>query len=386
MRTVFLGSDPIALPLLDWLADGEGRAHAQLAAIYTQPDRPVGRGQKIQPNPVKIWALARGLPVFQPERLAPAVRDGFAALAPDLALVMAYGHILRDDFIATPRLGTLNLHASLLPAWRGASPIQTAIAAGERETGVSLMRIVRRLDAGPVADAERVTIAPLDTALDVERKLAAACVPLLARALPRLLAGALPFIPQDDARATCCRRLVKADGVLDFRAPAAALAARINGLYPWPACSVEINGQPVKFGQAGVLDGGGSEHGRGGGTASVPPVPRLIKPGQSGALPGENGPADIAPAAPHAAVPNAAPSSAAASATAPAPNAAAPGEVLPSATGTLHIATGAGVLQVHRLQRPGGRMLPSAYFLRGFPIAPGTRLPSTAMPNLAAGR
>jgi methionyl-tRNA formyltransferase len=323
MRTVFLGSDPIALPLLDWLADGGGRAHARLAAIYTQPDRPVGRGQKIQPNAIKAWALARNLPVFQPEKLTPAVRDEFAALAPDLALVMAYGHILRDDFIATPRLGTLNLHASLLPAWRGASPIQTAIAGGERETGVSLMRIVRQLDAGPVADVGRVAIAPLDTALDVEQKLAAACVPLLARALPRLREGALSFTPQDDARASYCRRLVKSDGALDFRESAATLAARINGLYPWPACSVEINGQPVKFGLAGVLD-----------------------------------------AAP--------------------PNAPAPGEVLPSASGTLHIATGAGILHVLRLQRPGGKMLPVPDFLRGFPIHPGTILPSTAMPSLAA--
>ncbi len=323
MRTVFLGSDPIALPLLDWLADGGGRAHARLAAIYTQPDRPVGRGQKVRPNAVKAWALARNLPVFQPEKLTPAVRDEFAALAPDLALVMAYGHILRDDFIATPRLGTLNLHASLLPAWRGASPIQTAIAGGERETGVSLMRIVRRLDAGPVADVERVAIAPLDTALDVERKLADACVPLLARAFPRLRDGALSFTPQDDARATYCRRLVKSDGALDFRESAATLAARINGLYPWPACSVEINGQPVKFGQAGVLD-------------------------------------------------------------AAAPNASAPGEVLPAASGALHIATGAGILHVLRLQRPGGKMLPASDFLRGFPIHPGTILPSSAMPGLAA--
>ncbi|MDR0902365.1 MAG: methionyl-tRNA formyltransferase [Opitutaceae bacterium] len=332
MRTVFLGSDPIALPLLDWLADGEGRAHARLAAIYTQPDRPVGRGQKVRPNAIKTWALARGLPVFQPEKLTPDVRAGRAALAPDLALVMAYGHILRDDFIATPRLGTLNLHASLLPAWRGASPIQTAIAGGERETGVSLMRIVRQLDAGPVADVERVAIAPLDTALDIEQKLAAACVPLLARALPRLRDGALVFVPQDDARATHCRRLVKTDGALDFHAPAATLAARVNGLYPWPACSVEINGQPIKFAQAEALPG----------EAATPPT-----------MPDSRAPA--------------------------------PGEVLPSAPGTLHIATGAGILRVHLLQRPGGKILPAPDFLRGFPIPPGTILPSTAMPPLAVG-
>src|SRR5476651_2552211 len=226
MRLVFLGSDAIALPLLNWLA-GEGSTHAQVVAVFTQPDRPVGRGQKIQPNAIKAWALAHGLPVHQPEKLTEDVRAQLAALAPDVALVMAYGHILRDAFIATPRLGTLNLHTSLLPKYRGASPIQTAIASGERETGVTLMRIIRELDAGPIADVERVPIAPRDTASDIEARLSAACVPLLARALPRLRDGSLAFTPQDDSAATYCRRLDKDDGALDFSAPASTLAARI---------------------------------------------------------------------------------------------------------------------------------------------------------------
>jgi len=164
LNVVFLGSDIIALPLLDWLA-GEGSAFARVAAVFTQPDRAVGRGQKVTPNGIKTWALARGLPVYQPEKITEAVRAQLAALSADVSLVMAYGHILKQDFIDTPRLGTLNLHASLLPKYRGASPIQTAIANGEAETGVSLMRIVRQLDAGPVADVERVAIAPHDTAL-----------------------------------------------------------------------------------------------------------------------------------------------------------------------------------------------------------------------------
>src|SRR5207302_4888394 len=144
-------------------------------------DRATGRGQKVQPNGIKEWALARNLPVLQPEKLTPEVRHELAGFNADVALVMAYGHILKDDFIATPRLGTLNLHTSLLPKYRGASPIQTAIASGDRETGVTLMRIVRQLDAGPVADCERVAVAPLDTAADIEAKLSTACVPLLAR-------------------------------------------------------------------------------------------------------------------------------------------------------------------------------------------------------------
>lgn len=254
LNVVFLGSDIIALPLLDWLA-GEGSAFARVVAVFTQPDRPVGRGQKITANGIKTWALARGLPVYQPEKITEDVRAQLAELNADVSLVMAYGHILKQDFIDTPRFGTLNLHASLLPNYRGASPIQTSIASGEPETGVSLMRIVRQLDAGPVADVERVAIGPRDTALEIEHTLAAACVPLLARTLPRLAAGALTFVEQNHTAATFCRRLVKDDGRLDFTASAAVLAARINGLFPWPACSFEIAGQPVKIGLADTVAG-----------------------------------------------------------------------------------------------------------------------------------
>lgn len=304
-RTVFLGSDAIALPLLEWLV-GPGAALVELTALYTQPDRPVGRGQKVQANAIKQWGLARGLPVHQPEKITPEVHAAYAAAAPDLALVMAYGHILRDDFIGVAPLGTLNFHASLLPRYRGASPIQTAVACGEPETGVSLMRIVRRLDAGPVADREAVRIDPLDTALEIEQKLAAACAPLLARALPRLLAGDLTFAPQDDSFATFCRKLSKDDAGLDFSAPAAVLAARINGLNPWPAAQAEHAGQPIKFGLADALPGAGS-----------------------------------------------------------------PGVVAGADADGLLIGTGEGLLRVRRLQRPGGRLLPAAEFLRGCPLPAG---------------
>ncbi len=320
LRLVFLGSDPIALPLLNWLG-GEGSSVATIVAVLTQPDRPTGRGQKVAANGIKAWALERGLPVLQPEKLTPEVRGQFAEIAPDVALVMAYGHILRDDFIGTPRLGTLNLHTSLLPRYRGASPIQTAIANGERATGVSLMRIVRKLDAGPVADMERVSIDPLDTALDVERKLAGACVPLVARTLPRLAGGTLTFADQDEGEVSFCRKLQKEDGTLDFHQPASVLAARINGLFPWPGCSVSVLGQPVKLGLADV------------GTAETP----------AGA---------------------------------------AAGTVLGADPAGLLVTTGQGVLRLRRLQRPGGRMLEAAEFLRGFPVAPGAVLPSRDMPTL----
>lgn len=319
LRLVFLGSDPIALPLLNWLV-GEGSAVATVVAVFTQPDRPVGRGQKITANEIKTWALERGLPVLQPEKLTEEVRGQLAGYQADVALVMAYGHILRDEFINTPRLGTLNLHTSLLPKYRGASPIQTAVACGERETGVSLMRIVRKLDAGPVAEVERVSVGPLDTALEIESKLAAGCVPLVARSLPLLLDGTLAFVTQDESAVSHCRKLQKEDGVLDFVAPAAVLAARINGLFPWPACSVDLNGQPLKLGLADVVVGSAGTR--------------------------------------------------------------VPGEVIGSDAEGLMVATGEGLLRLRRLQRPGGKMLAASEFLRGCPVAVGTVFPSRAMPAL----
>lgn len=321
LRLIFLGSDPITLPLLDRLVDHE-RGRVELIAVYTQPDKPVGRGQKVTANGIKTWAMARGIPVHQPEKITREVREAYAALRPDVALVMAYGKILRPAFIDAARLGTLNLHASLLPDFRGASPIQTSVATGATRTGVSLMRIVPELDAGPVADVEAVDIAPLDTALEVEAKLAAACVPLVVRNLDALAAGTLPFVEQDHARATFCRRLVKTDGALDFRAPAAALAARINGLFPWPATSFDLEGQPIKVGLADVATGQGGEAG------------------------------------------------------------AQPGQVLGADADGLLVATGDGVLRMRRLQRPGGKLLPASDFLRGLPVAPGTLLPSAEMSPL----
>src|SRR6478736_990542 len=255
LKIVFMGSDAIALPALNWLARATSSGQAgsglgQITGVFTQPDRAVGRGQQVQANAIKLWAESKGIPVFQPAKFSATDQQQLAALSPDLALVMAYGHILKQAVIDTPRLGTFNLHTSVLPKYRGASPIQTATACGETTTGVTLMRLVLELDAGPVADLERVTIEPLDTAAEVEAKLALACVPLLQRGLPAIAAGTQSFTPQPAAEATFCRRLEKADGVLDFAAPAAALAARINGLNPWPGCAVEINGQPVKLGLA----------------------------------------------------------------------------------------------------------------------------------------
>lgn len=331
LRVVFLGSDAIALPLLEALGAvtdpvGQGSDAARVVGVFTQPDRAVGRGQKVQPNAIKAWAAQRGLPVLQPEKVNEDARRELASLGADLGLVMAYGHILRDEFINTPRLGMLNLHTSVLPSYRGASPIQTAVASGETETGVTLMRIVRRLDAGPIAGIERVPVAPLDTALDVEAKLAQACVPLVVRALPRLADGTLDFVPQDDGAATYCRKLTREDGVLDFAAPARVLAARINGLFPWPACGIELDGHWVKVGLADVAE--------------------VESPSSTIAA----------------------------------------GTILGTDADGLLVATGVGVLRLRRLQRAGGRMLPTPDFLRGFTIPSSARIPSQPMPPLVSVR
>lgn len=330
LRTVFMGSDAIALPLLNWLAD-DAREIVKLVGVYTQPDRAVGRGQKVQPNAIKLWAQARGLPVHQPEKLTPEDLVQLKSYSPDLALIMAYGHILRQDFISVPRLGMLNLHTSLLPKYRGASPIQTAIVSGDRQTGVTLMRIVPALDAGPIADVETVTIDALDTAVEVEAKLANASVPLLARALPKLANSKLEFTEQNAAHATFCRKLEKADGALDFTSPAALLAARINGLFPWPACSVAINGQPVKLGLADT----------------VTEETCQVLSDKLSAL---------------------------------------PGMILGQDDAGVLVATGQGGLRLRRLQRPGGKMLPASEFLRGFTLATGTKLSSSPCSALVSER
>jgi methionyl-tRNA formyltransferase len=320
LRLVFMGSDPVALPLLDWLA-GEGRALATIAGIFTGPDRPSGRGQAVRPNAVKAWSAGRSIEVQQPEKLDAAALAALGDLRPDVSLVVAYGHILREEFISLPRLGTLNVHASLLPKYRGASPIQTAVASGESETGMTLMRIVRALDAGPFAGEQRVAIWPLDTASDVESRLARAAVPLVARSLPLLARGELAFHEQDHSKASFCRRLDKADGVLDFSAPAAVLAARINGLNPWPSVSVDLAGASIKLGLADAV--GAASQGI-------------------------------------------------------------PGTVLGADGDGLQVATGSGTLRLRQLQRPGGRMLAAAEFLRGFPVPAGTAIASRPMPPLSS--
>jgi len=307
-RIVFMGSDAIALPILHFLSEQEG---IELAGVYTQPDRPSGRGKRVRPNPIKEWAVANGLKVREPEKPEEAESAWLRGQEVSLVIVMAYGHLLKQSLLEAVEGRFYNLHASLLPVYRGASPVETALAEGEKATGVSLMRIVSKMDAGPLVDREVVTIEESDDGSSLREKLAAACVPLLNRNLDDLLAGRAEEQPQDDNVASYCRLLRKEDGRLDFSMPARLLVRRVAAFRVWPGCFFEVGDVRVKVGCAG---------------AAMESVEAL------------------------------------------------PGEILGERDGALALATGEGVLALRQLQRPGGKMLAASEFLRGFPLPTGTRL------------
>ena len=231
LRIVFFGTPAFAVPTLDALI---GSPH-QIVAVVTQPDRPRGRGQKTSDGPVKARAIAAGLPVLQPDRLKD---DSFLrelmALDADLGVVAAYGKILTDAVLAVPRLGLINVHASLLPKFRGAAPVHRAIIAGETGTGVTIMRVVKALDAGPMLATAKSPIGPDDTSDAVEHDLARLGAALLVEIVDRLAQGPVEEMPQNDAAATYAPRLSKVDGLIDWSVSAAEIHNRIRGLHPWP--------------------------------------------------------------------------------------------------------------------------------------------------------
>ncbi len=320
-RIAYFGSDAICLPGLRYLREAAADV-CELALIVSQPDRPQGRGKQLQPNPVAAYAREQGIPLWQPERPDAVFAAELKEAGLSLAFVMAYGHFLPKAVREAPTLGMLNFHGSLLPKYRGASPVETALAMGETETGVCLMEIVREMDAGAVADCERVVIEPSDTGPLLRARVGEAVVPLLARTLESALGGRLSFQAQDTEQASFCRKLTKQDGALDFNESAARIEARLRAFTPWPG---------------GFFDYAGT----------------VIKVGSAEALPVATG--------------------------------AAPGTVL-AAGECVDVATASGVIRFHQLQRPGGRMLPAAAFLLGFPLAVGTVLPSVTHPPLVSGR
>ncbi len=254
MRIVFAGTPEFGLPSLRALLTS---AHP-VVAVYTQPDRPAGRGRTLRASPVKELALAHGIPVVQPLTLkADAARAGLAAYRPDLLVVVAYGLILPQAVLDLPARGCVNVHASLLPRWRGAAPIQRAILAGDRETGVTLMRMEAGLDTGPMLARATCPIGPADTAADLHDRLAALGGDLLAAKLDALLEGALREEPQDNAQASYAAKLDKAEAPLDWRRSATDLVRQVNAFNPWPVAQTALHGQVLRVWRAERVGGSG---------------------------------------------------------------------------------------------------------------------------------
>ena len=239
MKIAFFGTPAFAVPALDRLvAAGE-----RVVLAVTQPDRPRGRGRRIQAPPVKTAARGHGIPVLQPERARePALAARLAASGADLGVVAAYGQILPDAVLAAPPHGVVNVHASLLPRYRGAAPIQRAVIAGERETGITLIRLVRELDAGPMLARAALRIGGNETAADVERGLAALGADLLVDTVRAIAAGRAVEQPQDHALATWAPRLGREDGRIDWTRPARTVHDLVRGLQPRPAAFTFLDG------------------------------------------------------------------------------------------------------------------------------------------------
>ncbi len=250
LAVVFAGTPDFALPSLDAIAS----SHHRLVAVCTQPDRRSGRGQRLAASPVKERALALGLPVLQPSSLREAsVHDAISAFAPDVMVVVAYGLLLPQAVLDIPRLGCLNVHASLLPRWRGAAPIARAILAGDATTGVCIMRMEAGLDTGPVMLCREIAIGARETAGELESRLAELGGAAIVEALDVLAAGRASFEPQDSAQATTAAKLVKSEARLDWRESALLLERRIRALNPRPVAETTLDGAQLRIYEAAVV-------------------------------------------------------------------------------------------------------------------------------------
>jgi methionyl-tRNA formyltransferase len=254
MRIVFMGSPEFALPALRRLLASEH----EIAGVFTQPDRPSGRGRALAPPPVKTLALEHGLRVFQPRSISrPEAVEELRALRPDAGVIAAYGQILKQPVLDVPPLGILNVHASLLPRWRGATPIPAAILAGDAETGATIMKVVLALDAGPVLGTVRVAITDADTAGTLTPRVAEAGAALLLDLLPRYAAGEITPAPQDDAQASYAPQLRKEDGRIDWASETAErIARKVRAYNPWPVAWTTLEGQMVRVLEAAPLENG----------------------------------------------------------------------------------------------------------------------------------
>jgi methionyl-tRNA formyltransferase len=250
MRVLFFGTPEFAVPSLAALIG----AH-EVAAVVTRPDRPRGRGHKVTASPVKATADAHDIPVLQPTRLGDAqwLQD-IADLRADIAVVAAYGRLLPQALLDVPHLGFINVHASLLPRWRGAAPIHRAVLAGDTVTGVTIMRVVLELDAGPILASKSIPIGPNDTSETLDASLGAMGADLLIATLARMEAGPILEVPQDDSKATYAPKLERHESRIDWARPAAEIGRQIRGLQPWPLAAGLIDGRRVAFLRATVSD------------------------------------------------------------------------------------------------------------------------------------
>jgi methionyl-tRNA formyltransferase len=306
LRLAFMGTPDFAVPILEALV----AAGHDLAVIYCQPPRPTGRGHRTQPSPVQVRAEALGLEVRTPLSLkTEAALQEFAAFSLDAAVVAAYGLILPRPILAAPRLGCLNVHASLLPRGRGAAPIQRALIEGDAETGVTIMQMEAGLDTGPMLLVETLPIAADASGASLQAALSAIGARLIVVALDGVAAGTLSAVPQPEAGVTYAAKLSRADSVLDWRASAMALERRVRALTPWPGVSIGLGGERVKLLAAEAEIGSGG-------------VPRGV-----------------------------------------------PGTVIDNDFG---IACGDGVLRPNLLQRPGRAAVERRAFLNGIKVPPGT--------------
>ena len=250
LKIIFAGTPDFAAHHLRALLD----AGLTVTAVYTQPDRPAGRGNKLTPSPVKLLATEYQLPVMQPSSLrTPEAQAELAAFGADLMIVVAYGLLLPKAVLETPRLGCINVHGSLLPRWRGAAPIQRAIWAGDRETGITIMQMDEGLDTGPMLMKTTCAIEPTDTSASMYAKLATLGPEALLNTLRALAAGTLSAEPQDSAEANYAQKLSKEEARLNWQQPAAQLERSIRAFNPWPVSYFSVAEQMIKVWEASTL-------------------------------------------------------------------------------------------------------------------------------------
>jgi methionyl-tRNA formyltransferase len=258
LRIIFAGTPDFSVPPLRALIDSPH----EVVAVYTQPDRPAGRGRKLAPSPVKEVAVEAGVPVEQPVNFKdPADVQRLAAYGADLMVVVAYGLLLPEAVLQAPGLGCVNIHASILPRWRGAAPIQRAIQAGDAETGVAIMQMEKGLDTGPVYLVERLAIEPDETGGSLHDRLSLLGAQALMKALPGIADGSLPARPQDEERAVYARKLQKSEAWIDWHRPAVEIERQVRAFNPWPVAQTRFEDANLRVWEAYAVNGESAEPG-----------------------------------------------------------------------------------------------------------------------------